>query len=83
MLLCPAAEKALVPSHHSGERRGAAVLDVFDLTAPLHAEMRLGEGGGAVMLLPLLDMALSVYNGSVSFAETGIEPYVPQGGSSR
>ena len=78
MLLCPAAEKALFPSHHSGERRGAAVLDVFDLAAPLHAEMRLGEGGGAVMLLPLLDMALTLYRSGQSFDCLGIEAYTPQ-----
>ncbi len=78
MLLCPAAEKALFPSHHSGERRGAAVLDVFDLTAPLYAEMRLGEGGGAVMLLPLLDMALALYRSGQSFGRLGIEAYTPQ-----
>ena len=43
--------------------------------------MKLGEGTGAVCMLPLLDMALAVYHGSVSFAETGIEQYVPQGGN--
>lgn len=78
MLLCPAAEKAFFPSHHSGERRGAAVLDVFGLAAPLCAEMRLGEGGGAVMLLPLLDMALSLYRSDQSFGRLGIEAYTPQ-----
>jgi len=78
MLLCPTAEKAFFPSHHSGEWRGAAVLDVFDLAAPLRAEMRLGEGGGAVMLLPLLDMALSLYHSGQSFDRLGIEAYTPQ-----
>jgi nicotinate-nucleotide--dimethylbenzimidazole phosphoribosyltransferase len=42
--------------------------------------MRLGEGTGAVALLPLLDMALSVYEEMPSFDETGIEAYTPQGG---
>ena len=76
--LCPAAEKALFASHVSGERSGAAVLSAVGLTAPISAEMRLGEGGGAVMLLPLLDMALALYNSGQSFDRLGIEAYTPQ-----
>ncbi|MDR0812559.1 MAG: nicotinate-nucleotide--dimethylbenzimidazole phosphoribosyltransferase [Oscillospiraceae bacterium] len=45
------------------------------LAPPIHAEMRLGEGTGAVCLLPLLDMALCVYGGSSSFSEIGMENY--------
>ena len=36
----------------------------------------LGEGTGAVCLLPLLDAALSVYMSAVKFTDTGIDPYV-------
>ena len=42
--------------------------------------MKLGEGTGAVCLLPLLDMALAVYDHAVKFEETGIAQYTPQGG---
>ena len=73
----------MLASHCSKEPVAQAILDALGLDAILYADMKLGEGTGAVCMLPLLDMALSVYNGSVSFAETGIEPYVPQGGSSR
>ena len=45
--------------------------------------MKLGEGTGAVCMLPLLDAALSVYNGSVSFDDAGIGRYVPQQGDER
>ena len=76
--LCPESEKALFPSHVSGEKSGAAVLEGFDLKAPIRAEMRLGEGSGAVMLLPLLDMALSLYCSGQSFDRLGIEAYTPQ-----
>ena len=37
--------------------------------------MHLGEGTGAVCMLSLLDMALSVYNGMVSFDDIGVEQY--------
>ena len=40
--------------------------------------MALGEGTGAVALLPLLDMAYSVYNEMLTFDDTGIEEYTPQ-----
>lgn len=76
--LCPQAEKTLFASHVSDERGGAAVLDSLGLPAPLHAGMRLGEGSGAAMLLPLLDMALALYRSGQSFARLGIEAYTPQ-----
>ena len=76
--LCPTAEKALLPSHSSGEQNGAGLLEALGLKAPIHAQMRLGEGSGAVMLLPLLDMALSLYRSGQSFDRLGIEAYTPQ-----
>ena len=42
----------------------------------IQASMRLGEGTGAVCLIPLLDSALSLYNGS-TFADIAIEAYDP------
>lgn len=76
--ICPMAEKALLASHSSGEQNGAGVLEALGLEAPIHAGMRLGEGSGAVMLLPLLDMALSLYRSAQSFERLGIEAYTPQ-----
>jgi nicotinate-nucleotide--dimethylbenzimidazole phosphoribosyltransferase len=76
--LCPAAEKALFLSHTSGERGGEEILAEYELPAPIRAGMRLGEGSGAVMLLPLLDMALSLYHSGQSFSRLGIEAYTPQ-----
>ena len=78
--LVPNAKTAMLASHCSKEPVAQAILKDLGLAAILYADMKLGEGTGAVCMLPLLDMALSVYNGSVSVSETGIEPYVPQGG---
>jgi nicotinate-nucleotide--dimethylbenzimidazole phosphoribosyltransferase len=75
--LCPAARYAMLPSHISGEPAGKMLLDALDLRPLITAEMRLGEGTGAVALLPLLDLALAVYHGSSSFADIGIEAYKP------
>ena len=46
----------------------------------IDAGMALGEGTGAVMLFPLLDMALRVYAGEHTFASLGMEAYKPMGG---
>jgi nicotinate-nucleotide--dimethylbenzimidazole phosphoribosyltransferase len=39
----------------------------------ISANMRLGEGTGAVALIPLLDQAIAVYHGLITFADIGIQ----------
>ena len=39
--------------------------------------MRLGEGTGAVAVMPLLDMGLAVYREMATFEDTNIEAYQP------
>ncbi len=78
--LCPNAACALFPSHVSAEPAGMMVLEELGLVPLITAGMRLGEGTGAVALLPLLDMGLAVYNGMATFDDIGIEAYTPQGG---
>ncbi len=81
--LVPNCRTAMIASHCSAEPVAKAVLDELGLTPVIFAEMKLGEGTGAVCMLPLLDEALAVYNGTVSFEQTGIEQYVPQEGDIR
>ena len=76
--LCPDAADALLPSHVSAEPAGRELLNALGLRAPLDAGMYLGEGAGAVMLMPLLDLALSLYRSGQDFARLGIEAYQPQ-----
>lgn len=70
--LCPSARQSMLASHVSAEPAARAVLDALSLSPVLHANMRLGEGTGAVALLPLLDMAICVYNGLPTFADIGM-----------
>ena len=70
----PKAKDAMLSSHASAEPAVKAVLVAIGLRAPIHADMRLGEGTGAVCLFPLLDMALRVYDGT-SFDGLGIDAY--------
>ena len=76
--ISPAAAGALLPSHMSHEPGGHAALDALGLRAPIVADLALGEGTGAVALLPLLDMALAVLNGEHSFESIGMEAYTEQ-----
>ena len=76
--LCPAARDAMLASHVSKEPVGKALLGAIGLRAPLDAGMYLGEGTGAVLLMPLLDMALRLYDSGQSFERLGIEAYRPQ-----
>ena len=76
--LCPRASLALLPSHVSAEPAGGLMLDALGLEPLISAGMRLGEGGGAVAALPLLNMALAVYHSGQTFDHIGMEAYTPQ-----
>ncbi len=78
--LCPAARCAMLASHCSAEPAARQVLRELGVTAVLQAGLKLGEGTGAVCMVPLLDMALAVYRGSAAFSDVGIRQYRPQQG---
>ena len=72
--LCPACTCAMLPSHVSAEPAARMLFDELGIEPIVHAGLRLGEGMGAVLLFPLLDAALALYNGT-TFDDTGIEAY--------
>ncbi len=71
----PLTAEYMLPSHVSAEPAGRMLLESIGLKPLITAEMRLGEGTGGVMLLPLLDGALSVYNNAHRFDDISIERY--------
>lgn len=71
----PLSAEYMLPSHASAEPAGKMLLESIGLNPLIMAEMRLGEGTGGVMLMPLLDGALSVYNSAHRFDEISIERY--------
>lgn len=75
--LCPAVNDFILPSHLSTEPACGLIMDELGLAPPLHAEMRLGEGTGAVATFPLYDMMLAVYNEMVTFTDEAMQPYQP------
>ena len=73
--LNPNVKGYLLASHSGREKGSQMVLDMLGLVSVIHADMALGEGTGAVMLFPLLDMVMSVYNNGISFSDTDIAQY--------
>lgn len=75
--LCPACADYMIASHLSAEPAAASVMAELGLIPLLDIGMALGEGTGAVSVMPLIDMALRVYFDMPTFGETGIEEYKP------
>ena len=77
--LCYRMQKPVVSTsaNISGEPAAQPVLDALGVKPILQAGMRLGEGTGAVAIMPILDMAMAVYNGD-TFDDLQMEAYTPQ-----
>ena len=74
----PAVTDAVLPGPVSKEPADRLILDSLGLVPVIHAQTALGEGTGGVLLLPLLDMALKVYDGPHTFEALKMEAYTPQ-----
>lgn len=73
--LVPGCRSFMLPSHMGREKGMEIIMDELSLKPVISAGLALGEGTGALFLFPLLDMALSLYLGGTSFAETQIDQY--------
>lgn len=58
--------------HQSAEPGHRRVLDALGATPLLSLDMRLGEGSGAAVAVPLLRSACALHNGMASFADAGV-----------
>lgn len=65
----------ILPSHLSEEAAAKYILKELGLEPFISCGMFLGEGSGAVSLMPLLDMALDVYNKLNTFDKWEHEAY--------
>ncbi len=77
MRLSPRSVQAILPSHCSEEPGARAVIQALGLSPLITAGLHLGEGTGAICLVPLLRMALSVYENGSSFSDLQLVPYEP------
>lgn len=73
--IVPGVRDYAVGSHLGRERGVAFVLQELGLKPYLLGNMALGEGTGAVMTIPLIDLALGFYRQASSFEDFEIERY--------
>jgi nicotinate-nucleotide--dimethylbenzimidazole phosphoribosyltransferase len=70
--LAPAALASMVAAHLSPEPGHRIVLDELALRPLLDLGLRLGEGSGAALALPLLDAAVAVLSDMATFESAGV-----------
>jgi nicotinate-nucleotide--dimethylbenzimidazole phosphoribosyltransferase len=70
--LAPACREYLIAGHRSQELGHAAALAALGLRPLLDLDLRLGEGTGALLALPILRAAVRVLNGMATFEEAGV-----------
>ena len=70
--LAPAAAERMVASHRSPEPGHALVLAELGLRPLLDLGLRLGEGSGAALALPLLSAALAILADMATFESAGV-----------
>ncbi|HKW06967.1 MAG TPA: nicotinate-nucleotide--dimethylbenzimidazole phosphoribosyltransferase, partial [Candidatus Dormibacteraeota bacterium] len=68
----PAVTGYLIASHRSQERGHGAVLDRLGLRPLLDLDLRLGEGTGAALALPIVRAAMRLLNDMATFDEAGV-----------
>ena len=79
--LAPACAEYLVAAHRSQEPGHRIMLDHLHLAPLLDLDLRLGEGTGAALAMPLVDGAAALLCEMATFAEAGVsgEARVPTG----
>lgn len=70
--LSPAVTDWLIASHLSFENGHRIALEKLGLPPLIDLQMRLGEGSGAAVVVPLLQAAISLHAEMATFAEAGV-----------
>jgi len=68
----PKVKGYLFAGHQSEEPGHRALLEYVGLTPILTLGMRLGEGSGAVLAMPVIESAMAIYNEMATFASAGV-----------
>jgi nicotinate-nucleotide--dimethylbenzimidazole phosphoribosyltransferase len=77
--ICPEARAWLLFAHASAEPGHRAMLASLDAQPLLDLGLRLGEGSGAALAVPLLRMACALHDRMASFADAGVSRRVAGG----
>jgi nicotinate-nucleotide--dimethylbenzimidazole phosphoribosyltransferase len=70
--LCPPAAGYLVASHCSVEPGHRRILDALQLAPLLELELRLGEGTGAALAIPIASAAIRILREMATFEDAGV-----------
>ena len=70
--LCPTVRPFLIAGHRGVEPGHAVLLSHLGLAPLIELDLRLGEGTGAALALPLLDAAVATLNEMATFAEAHV-----------
>ena len=62
----------LIAAHRSPEPGHALVLEALGLEPLLDLELRLGEGSGAALAMPLLRASIAILAEMATFADAGV-----------
>lgn len=73
--LAPITRDYLVPSHMSAEPAAKMIVEELAMHPVIEAGMHLGEGCGAIAMMPLLDMSHAVYARAANFSDISVEAY--------
>ena len=74
-MIVPGVKEYMIPSHAGRERGTMQILEKLGFTPFINGNMALGEATGAVMMIPLMDMALALYTDGIRFGDAGIDAY--------
>jgi nicotinate-nucleotide--dimethylbenzimidazole phosphoribosyltransferase len=70
--VAPDAVAAMIASHRSTEPGHRLILENLGLEPLLDLELRLGEGTGAALAIPIVQSALAIVNEMASFESAGV-----------
>jgi len=70
--LQPGVRYCLIGGHRSAEPGHEIALDALGLTPLLQLDMRLGEGSGAVLALPIVEAAMRTPQEMATFDDAGV-----------
>jgi nicotinate-nucleotide--dimethylbenzimidazole phosphoribosyltransferase len=70
--LCPAVTPYLIAGHTSVERGHRLILERLDLAPLLDLQLRLGEGTGAALAMPIVEAAVRAHREMATFDEAGV-----------
>lgn len=77
--LVPGTVQFMLASHQSREPVSAHILRELGLHPQLDCQLCLGEGSGAILLIPLLEMAYRVYTDMATFSDIQVDTYEDYG----